>query len=169
MVSQPDVPAHANRPANRSPARAPSRAAWASPVVRSGVAPQRSRMRRVGRATAGVQGAFWLATGLWPIVHYDSFEAVTGPKRDDWLVKTVGGLVAIAGATLLASSRRAEPAPEAALLGAAGAAALAWVDVHFVARKRISKVYLLDVLAEAPFLAGWAAFGLWRLAMRRAR
>ncbi len=107
---------------------------------------------------------FWLATGLWPIVHYDSFEAVTGPKRDDWLVKTVGGLIAVVGATLLASSRRAEPAPEAALLGAASAAALAWADVHFVASERISKVYLLDVLAEAPFLAGWAAFGLWRLA-----
>ena len=31
------------------------------------------------------QGAFYAVSGLWSIVHLRSFEAVTGPKRDDWL------------------------------------------------------------------------------------
>lgn len=119
-------------------------------------------VRRIGRATAIVQGAFWLATGLWPLVHYRSFEAVTGPKKDDWLVKTVGALIATVGGTLLVSAGRREPAREAALLGAAAAAAIVLVDLRFVARGRISKVYLLDVVAETPFLVGWAAFGLGR-------
>ncbi len=118
---------------------------------------------RIGRLTAAGQGAFWLAMGLWPLVHYRSFEAVTGPKEDDWLVKTIGGLIAVVGGTLLASARRRDPTPEAAVLGAAGAAALALADLRFVARGRISKIYLLDVLAEAPFLAGWMAFALGRL------
>ncbi len=55
----------------------------------------------IARATALGQGAFWLAAGVWPLLHYRSFEAVTGPKQDDWLVKTIGGLIAVVGATLL--------------------------------------------------------------------
>lgn len=30
--------------------------------------------------------AVWIASGLWPIVHMRSFEAVAGRKRDKWLV-----------------------------------------------------------------------------------
>ncbi|BDG10196.1 hypothetical protein [Anaeromyxobacter paludicola] len=118
------------------------------------------RSGTVGRATALGQGAFWLATGLWPLVHYRSFEAVTGPKEDDWLVKTIGGLIAVVGATLLVAGLRGRPPREVAVLGAGAAAAISLADVVFVKRGRISKVYLLDVAAEAPFLAGWAADAL---------
>jgi hypothetical protein len=118
--------------------------------------------RTLGRATALGQGAFWAATGFWPLVHYRSFEAVTGPKTDDWLVKTIGGLIGLVGATLLAAGWRGRVTPEVALLGAGSATALAWSDIYFASKGRISKMYLLDVLAEAPFLAGWAAYGLLR-------
>ena len=113
----------------------------------------------LARAAAVGQGAFWLATGLWPLVHYRSFEAVTGPKEDDWLVKTIGGLIAVVGATLTVAGLRRRVTPEVRLLGAASAAALSAADVWFVRRGRISKVYLLDVVAEAPFLAAWALAG----------
>lgn len=114
---------------------------------------------RVGRAAALGQGVFWLAAGLWPLAHYRSFEAVTGPKRDDWLVKTIGGLIAVVGATLLSAGWRGKVTREIRLLGLAGAAALSAADVYFVRKKRISRVYLLDVAAEAPFLAAWALSG----------
>jgi hypothetical protein len=117
---------------------------------------------RIGRATALGQGAFWLATGLWPIVHYRSFEAVTGGKADAWLVKTIGGLIAVIGGALLVAGGRREISRETALLGAGSAAALAWSDVYHVARRRISKVYLLDAVVEAPFLAGWGTLALGR-------
>lgn len=111
----------------------------------------------------GRPGVFWLATGLWPLAHYRSFEAVTGPKD----VKTMGALIAVVGGALLVSARRRDPTPEAAVLGAAAAAALTAADLRFVARGRISRVYLLDVVAEAPFLAGWAAFAIGRLSSAR--
>ncbi|MGQ0534782.1 MAG: hypothetical protein ACT4PT_01775 [Methanobacteriota archaeon] len=38
------------------------------------------------RLVASVQTAYYLAMGGWPLVHRASFEAVTGPKTDDWLV-----------------------------------------------------------------------------------
>jgi hypothetical protein len=120
----------------------------------------------IGRATAVGQGAFWLASGIWPNVHYESFEAVTGPKEDDWLVKSIGGLIAVIGGTLLAAGLRGRVTKETALLGIASAAALSWSDIHYVSQRRISRVYLLDVVAEAPFLLGWA---LWAAAGRRRR
>jgi hypothetical protein len=46
-----------------------------------------------GRLVGITQGTYYAATGLWPILWMRSFEAVTGPKQDHWLVKTVGALV----------------------------------------------------------------------------
>ena len=108
---------------------------------------------------ARLQAVFYITTGIWPIVSIRSFEAVTGPKVDRWLVKTVGVLVAIIGSALaLASRRRAFP-PEVVLVAAASAGALATIDTVYVAKRRISPVYLLDAVAEVALAAGWAR--LW--------
>ena len=108
---------------------------------------------------ARLQAVFYIATGIWPIVSIRSFEAITGPKVDRWLVKTVGVLVTIIGSALaLASRRRAFP-PEIVLVATASAAALATIDTVYVAKRRISPVYLLDAVAEIALAAGWAR--LW--------
>ncbi|HZI04200.1 MAG TPA: hypothetical protein VEZ71_09275, partial [Archangium sp.] len=78
---------------------------------------------------AVTQGIFYIATGLWPIVHLRSFEAVTGPKLEGWLVKTVGALIAVVGGTLLAAGLRRRVHPELISLAACSAASLAAVDV----------------------------------------
>ncbi len=57
-----------------------------------GGCPQEKGAGLPGLATA--QGLYLLLTGMWPLVHYRSFEWVSGPKVDDWLVKCVGGLAA---------------------------------------------------------------------------
>lgn len=95
------------------------------------------------------QGWYYLASGLWPLVHYRSFTAVTGPKADDWLVRTFGAVIAVVGLELI---RR----PHARFLGAASALALGAAEVIYVRRGRIRPVYLMDALAGALFTAGWA-------------
>ena len=85
------------------------------------------------------QGVFYVATGLWPIVHIRSFEAVTGPKHDRWLAQTTGGLIAAVGAALIAGAL--EPRSRAlTLLGIASAASLGLADVYFAGKRRISPV-----------------------------
>jgi hypothetical protein len=74
-------------------------------------------------------------------------------------VKTVGALVAVNGCTLALASRRRQLAPEIVLVAAGSAAALAAIDTVYVAKRRISPVYLLDALAEIALVAGWAR--LW--------
>jgi hypothetical protein len=49
---------------------------------------------------AGGQAVYFVLTGVWPIVHVRSFMAVTGHKRDVWLVKTLGVLITVVGAVL---------------------------------------------------------------------
>jgi len=102
-----------------------------------------------------VQAAFYLGTGAWPVVHRRSFERVTGPKTDFWLAQTVGLTVTAIGAGLAhAVTRRGVP-PELRTVAATTAAGLALVDLCFVVRGRISKIYLADAVAEVALVAGW--------------
>ncbi len=106
---------------------------------------------------ARVQGAYFLVTGIWPLVSRRSFEAVTGPKTDFWLAQTVGVLVAGIGGALLLADRRKRVTPELRALGVASAGGLGLVDAVFSLQGRISKVYLADALVECALVAGWAA------------
>jgi hypothetical protein len=102
------------------------------------------------------QGVYFALTGIWAIVHIKSFMAVTGPKTDTWLVKTVGALVGVLGGVLAARAASKEPSDDLETVAVGSAAALAAVDVVYVARKRIAPIYLLDAVAEAVLIAGWA-------------
>lgn len=103
------------------------------------------------------QGVFYTVTGLWPIVHMPSFEAVTGPKADRWLVRTVGGLLSVVGGALWMAGKRGRVSREMRLVAAGSAAVLTAIDVIYVSKNRISPVYLLDAVAETALIAGWAA------------
>lgn len=101
------------------------------------------------------QGVFYMISGLWPWVSRRSFESVTGPKRDWWLVQTVGLLVSVIGGTLLMAGIHKRVTPEVKAVAIGGAASLATVDLIFTAQKRISPVYLLDAAAEIGLISLW--------------
>lgn len=115
---------------------------------------------------ARAQGAVFLVSGIWPVLHRRSFEAVTGPKADFWLVKTVGLLLAVIGAALARAGTRAAPTSETALVAAGSAAALAGIDLAYATSGRISRIYLLDAAMELGFVAAWLAW--WRARRRSA-
>jgi FtsH-binding integral membrane protein len=94
------------------------------------------------------QGLYFALTGVWALVSIRTFMAVTGPKTDVWLVKTVGLLVLVIGAVLTMAGLRRRTTPENVLLAAGSASALTLIDVYYVARRRISPIYLLDAVAE---------------------
>lgn len=99
------------------------------------------------------QGFYFVITGIWPIIHIRSFLKVTGPKTDLWLVKTVGLLITVIGVTLFYA-----PVPTAFLLGITSALALGNIDVIYVAKGTISKVYLLDAVAQLALLMWWLVY-----------
>jgi hypothetical protein len=110
------------------------------------------------------QGLYYLATGIWPLISRRTFESVTGPKTDFWLVKTLGVLISVIGAVLVIAGVRRHTTIESSALAVGSAAGLAACDIVFVARRRISPVYLLDAISEIGLLGLWvAALQAWRL------
>jgi hypothetical protein len=103
-----------------------------------------------------IQGVFYLLTGLWPIVDIDSFQRVTGPKTDLWLVRTVGALVTVVGATLISAARRRRVTDEIVMLGVGCALALMAIDLIYALSGRISAIYLADAIVEIGLAALWA-------------
>lgn len=113
-----------------------------------------------------VQAFYFVVTGLWPCIEIRSFQRVSGPKTDLWLVKTVGVLVSVIGGVIAAAGMRRRITPEVAGLAVGSSAGLAAIDIYYSSRGRISRVYLLDALAEAVFIGAWGA-ALWRRAGNR--
>jgi hypothetical protein len=105
-----------------------------------------------------IQGAYYLLTGVWSLVHRRSFEAITGPKRDYWLVQTVGALVIVIGG-LLVSMPRGRRVESRLALAFLSAVALAAIDLRHGLPGRISRVYAVEGILELAF-AGAAARSL---------
>lgn len=106
------------------------------------------------RVILAAQGAYYLFTGAWPFVSMKSFELVTGPKLEHWLVYTVSLLVLVIGASLAAAARTGDAAVSIKVLALGTAIALASMDIFYVSIDRISAVYLLDAAAELAFALG---------------
>lgn len=122
--------------------------------------PRRQVLARYARRAADrpglVQAAYYLVSGTWPLVAYRSFEAVTGPKREPWLVKMVGLLTMVIGGVIATDPAGRTPQTRRLAIGAA--VAYATVDVWYAAvRRRIRPIYLMDAMAEAALAGAWLA------------
>lgn len=92
---------------------------------------------------------------LWPLLGAKSFQRVTGPKRDMWLVSMVALLLGSSGIAIGRAGMNHRITPEIVQLAVGTGASLAGVGVVNVARGRISSIYLADALAHITLVAGW--------------
>lgn len=104
------------------------------------------------RSLAAAQAGYYLASGIAPLVSMRAFEAITGPKTDHWLVKTVGLLALGSGALLGREAARPRPDP---VLGIAAAVPFALASGWYGGTGRISRVYLADAALEGAFALAW--------------
>lgn len=102
------------------------------------------------------QGGYYAATGIAPFVSRKGFEAVTGPKRDWWLVQTVGAVVTAVGAGLMAAGARRQAPPEVVGIAAGCAAGLGALDVYHATGGRVANIYLLDAACQYATLVALA-------------
>ena len=109
------------------------------------------------RAVLRAQGTYYLGTGPTAIAFPRTFQAITGPKRDMWLAKTMGGLITVIGAALLEGTRATEPSNELKFLAAGSALVLGASDLIYGGQGRNTRVYYLDAAAQAALLAAIAA------------
>lgn len=103
------------------------------------------------------QGTYFLTTGIWPVLSRRTFEAVTGPKTDFWLVRIMGGVLGTIGATLIHGALSRRPSSGLALLGIGSAATLGVGDIVYSGKGRISKIYLVESVVELALIGMWVA------------
>ena len=108
--------------------------------------------RTLVRRALLAQGAYYVATGVAPFLSRRAFEAVTGRKKEWWLVETVGILVTAVGAGVIAAAARDRVTPEIRTIAVGSAGGLAAIDIVYVARGRISPAYLADAAAQLALL-----------------
>jgi hypothetical protein len=104
------------------------------------------------------QGIFYFISGVWPIAHYESFEKVTGPKIDDWLVKTMGGMIASTGLSLIQGAVEKDSKSNLFPLGALPAFVLGTSAGYYATKGRISKIYFLDAFVEYSIVTAWIRY-----------
>ena len=120
------------------------------------------RGTRTSQQLARAHGFSNVLGGAWPLLHMRSFETVLGPKTDRWLVRTVAGLLVANGLVQLRATTPGE-VRQAARVGIGTATVLLAVDLRYAIPGRISRMYLLDAVAEAGWIAAWLASDRRRL------
>ena len=107
------------------------------------------------RTVAIAQGTYYVATGVWPLLDLYSFELVSGPKTDDWLVKTVGVLITVVGFVLFSAGLKRQVSMPIVMLAVGSASVLAAIEFYYAMRGVIWPIYLLDGVAELVLIAWW--------------
>ncbi|HYC69822.1 MAG TPA: hypothetical protein VEB66_01360 [Opitutaceae bacterium] len=116
---------------------------------------------------ARAQGAYFVVTGVWPLMHGTSFQALTGFKTNFWLAQLVGALIALIGGVLVAAARQRPFAAEFAALGAGSAFLLGVADLLCVPLPETTRIYWADAALEFGLVALWVL--AWRATGRRTR
>ena len=114
---------------------------------------------RLYRFTLLIQTIYYFATAAWALVDINSFMKITGPKTDVWLVKTVAVLllaICVGFTVSLFSHIISKPV---IAMAATCCLVLIIIDCYYVWTKTISKVYLLDAVAEFILLVLWIITG----------
>lgn len=108
----------------------------------------------LSRYVARIHGTYFLVGGAWPLISLDTFEAVTGPKHDDWLVRSVALLLVVAGIILFTQPKRYIER-SAVTLAIGTSFSLGCVAMISSAGGWISSVYFLDGTMHLLFAAAW--------------
>jgi hypothetical protein len=117
------------------------------------------------QALLWVQGAYYVLTGVWPLVSIRSFVWVTGPKTDHlksgleidhWLVMTAGVLITAIGLGIVVAAVRRTPSAEIITVAVGAAIGLTAIDVLYNWRGMIGPVYLIDAVIQILLIAAWS-------------
>jgi hypothetical protein len=101
------------------------------------------------------QGTYTLITALWALIDIHSFMAVTGPKTDLWLVKTVAVLLIPISVSLILPAFFTSTIWQPLLVGLLSAIGLAIIDFYYSVNNTIDEIYMLDGILQCVFVIAW--------------
>src|SRR2546421_11023249 len=104
---------------------------------------------------AWIYSIYFIVAGIWPVMHMPSFLAVTGPKTDLWLVRTVGLMITAIGLCIAVAAGRHEIGLPIFVLAISSSVFLLLIEVVYVAKRVIAPIYLLDGGVEVVLILAW--------------
>ncbi len=107
-----------------------------------------------------IQGIYTLITAIWPLIDIKSFMAVTGPKADIWLVKTVAVVLLPIAAFYLINIYRPGQILHLVLIGVINSIGLAIIDFYYSGKNIISRIYAVDGALQVLFALCWIYIAL---------
>ena len=102
-----------------------------------------------------LQTIYYFITSIWALVDIDSFMNITGPKTDIWLVKTVAVLLLAISFSFIVSLKFRSYNASVITLAMSCCLLLTFIDCFYVWNGTISRIYLLDAVAEICLLIFW--------------
>ncbi|MFD0169246.1 hypothetical protein ACFVJH_34740 [Streptomyces decoyicus] len=109
---------------------------------------------------ARAQGVFYTGGGAWALLRPHSFERYFGPQRmkqeQDWLVKTVSGLLVSCGWSQIRTCTTAQCLVQARRIGVGTALTLLAIDLVYVPAGKVRRSHALDAVIEAGWLVAWS-------------
>lgn len=112
-----------------------------------------------------LQGLYYSFGGSWPLISLSSFEEVTGNKRDEWLVRTVAGILVVIAVVLFRAALWKKHVNSSLRMVAGGISlVMGLVAISSGMAGRISWLYVPDGLVHLTFALGWLALvsPVWR-------
>ncbi len=110
-----------------------------------------------------IQSVHYFLSGLWPLIHINSFMEVTGFKVDLWLVKTVAVLTVCIAVALFMDVWSKESSTGIALLSVTVAMGFLGIDLYYCLTDTISPIYLVDAVVQLAFVWSWGLVSMGAL------
>ncbi|KGE12562.1 hypothetical protein DI53_3602 [Sphingobacterium deserti] len=104
------------------------------------------------RITVRIQGFYYMAIGIWPLIHASSYRDVYGYTNEDAMLTLVGLLTICAAISLLIKRY--------SFLGLCLALSFLYIDIRYLVNDHFSFHFIIDVLAQSGFIAliGYEAY-----------
>lgn len=110
----------------------------------------RDRLRRWAMLA---QGVYYVLTGLWPLLHFDSFARFVALDVIPFQAQSFAAVIIVIGASLIEAARREPPGPYPTMLGAAVAGAIAIVSLFWLPRTGVASGLWIDFAVEVAIAA----------------
>lgn len=120
--------------------------------ARSAADPPPERRDRWRRWILAAQGAYYVLTGLWSIIHFSSFTRAVALTINPFQAHAFAAVIVVVGANLAEAARRDAPGRFPTQLGAAVAGAIALVELIWLPRLGPGGALWLDFVVEVAFV-----------------
>jgi len=103
-----------------------------------------------------LQSLYYLFTGLWPLLHMLSFSAESGPKANEWLLKTEIMLIVCIIAAFMIDLYTRRYTTSIVFLAISSSIGFLYIDLWHTLFHGMTGIYLIDSATHLVLMTVWS-------------